>query len=162
MLHLIYPSESREKAYLRIMTNDTNTNARKEKNHDANSYFSHAFVHWCYTPRFSRGYFVILVLVFSTVFFTLVSTLARYIFVEKRAQLARENREKAIHVAEAGLEYYRWHLAHWPDDLQDGTGQSGPYIHTVSDPEAGVVGQYSLEVSGGQYCGRTNTVEITY
>ena len=160
MLHLIYPSESREKAYLRIMTNDTNTNARKEKNHDANSYFSHAFVHWCYTPRFSRGYFVILVLVFSTVFFTLVSTLAGYIFVEKRAQLARENREKALHVAEAGLEYYRWHLAHWPDDLEDGTGNAGPYVHTVPDPEGGMLGTFSLAINGSVFCGSVASITI--
>ncbi len=108
-----------------------------------------------------RGFFTLLILVYSAVFITLISALAGYIFVEKKVEFQKENREKALQLAEAGLEYYRWHLAHWPDDLQDGTGQSGPYVHTVNDPEAGAVGQYSLEISGGQYCGRTNTVEIT-
>jgi hypothetical protein len=108
-----------------------------------------------------RAYFTVLVLVFSSVFFFLISALAGYIFVEKRLELAKENQSKAFHIAEAGLEYYRWRLAHWPDDVTDGTGQPGPYEHTVSDPEAGVVGTYSLNISAGVFCGKTNTVEIT-
>ncbi len=108
-----------------------------------------------------RGYFTLLVLVFSTVFFTLVSALAGYIFVEKRAQLAQENREKALNIAEAGLEYYRWHLAHWPDDLEDGTSNPGPYEHAVSDPEGGTLGTFSLDISGDQACGSITSVAIT-
>lgn len=108
-----------------------------------------------------RGYFTVLVLVFTGVFFTLLSALSGYIFVQKRLELAKENRSKAFHMAESGLEYYRWHLAHWPNDLQNGTGQSGPYVTEVTDPEGGVVGTYSLDISGGTYCGKTNTVEIT-
>lgn len=108
-----------------------------------------------------RGYFTVLVLVFTSVFFVLLTALSGYIFVEKRVELAKENRSKAFQIAEAGLEYYRWHLAHWPNDLQDGTGQPGPYVHPVTDPEAGIVGYYSLDISGGTFCGKTNTVEIT-
>lgn len=109
----------------------------------------------------SRGYFTILVLVFSAVFLMLLSALTGYIFAEKRLELAKENRQKAFALAEAGLEYYRWHLAHWPNDLQDGTALPGPYEHSVSDPEAGTIGAFSLEISGGSFCGQTNTVDIT-
>lgn len=108
-----------------------------------------------------RGYFSILVLVFSAVFLMLLSALSGYIFVEKKLELAKENRQKAFHIAEAGLEYYRWHLAHWPNDLQDGTGAPGPYVHEFYDPEGGLIGYYSLDISGGEYCGQTNTVDIT-
>ena len=108
-----------------------------------------------------RGYFTLLVLVFSAVFFTLLTALAGYIFVEKRAQLAQENREQAVDIAEAGLEYYRWHLAHWPNDLKDGTSSNGPYVHTVLDPEGGVLGTYSLVISGDQACGSVTSVTIT-
>ena len=34
-------------------------------------------------------------------------------------------REQALQIAEAGIDYYRWHLAHANSDFQDGTGQSG-------------------------------------
>lgn len=111
--------------------------------------------------KITRGYFTVLVLVFTGVFFMLLSALSGYIFVEKKLELAKENRAKAFELAEAGLEYYRWHLAHWPNDLKDGTNSSGPYVHTVNDPEAGVIGTYSLSINAGQYCGQTNTVNIT-
>lgn len=107
------------------------------------------------------AYFTLLVLVYSAVFLTLVSALAGYIFVEKRLELAKENREKAFQIAEAGLEYYRWHLAHWPTDLQDGTGGPGPYLHTVSDPEGGVIGTYSLSINGAMLCGQISSLTIT-
>jgi len=108
-----------------------------------------------------RGYFVVLVLVFSAVFLTLVVTLAGYVFEQKKLQLAEENRQKAVNVAEAGLEYYRWHLAHFPNDLEDGTGGAGPYAHTVADAEGGALGTFSLSVNGDTYCGALTDVTIT-
>lgn len=108
-----------------------------------------------------RGYFTLLVLVFSAVFFTLVSALAGFIFVEKKVSLAEENRQKALNIAEAGLEYYKWHLAHYPNDIQDGTGQAGPYQHTYQDPESGALGVFSLAIQGALFCGSVNSVTIT-
>jgi hypothetical protein len=55
--------------------------------------------------------------------------------------------EKAIHIAEAGINYYRWHLDEDPDDFTDGTGGTGPYIHDYKDPQGDVIGQYSLEIT---------------
>jgi hypothetical protein len=55
--------------------------------------------------------------------------------------------EQALSIAEAGIEYYKWHLAHNPDDLTDGTGLPGPYEHEYSDPQGGVVGSYSISIA---------------
>ncbi|MFV1917298.1 MAG: hypothetical protein ACC618_02360, partial [Patescibacteria group bacterium] len=55
--------------------------------------------------------------------------------------------EESIHIAEAGINYYRWHLAHDPDDFQDGTGGPGPYEHDYLDPQGASVGKYSLEIT---------------
>lgn len=55
--------------------------------------------------------------------------------------------EKALHVAEAGVNYYRWHLAHDPDDYQDGTGSEGPYEHEYVDPQGEAIGKFSLEIT---------------
>lgn len=112
-------------------------------------------------PRVSRGHFVLLILVFSAVFMALIATLSGYIFVQKKVQLAEETKQKAVSLAEAGLEYYRWHLAHFPNDLQDGTGAAGPYVHTVLDPEGGTVGTYSLSIGGTVSCGSVTDVAIT-
>ncbi len=54
--------------------------------------------------------------------------------------------ESALHIAEAGVNYYRWHLAHDPDDFTDGTGQPGPYEHEFTDPQGKALGKYSLEI----------------
>lgn len=54
--------------------------------------------------------------------------------------------ENAINIAEAGVNYYRWHLAHDPADFQDGTGGAGPYLHDYLDPQGAKVGTYSLEI----------------
>lgn len=54
--------------------------------------------------------------------------------------------EEALNIAEAGVNYYRWHLAHAPEDFQDGTGQPGPYEHDYTDPQGTKVGKFSLEI----------------
>jgi len=54
--------------------------------------------------------------------------------------------EKALHIAEAGINYYKWHLAHDPEDFQDGTGSPGPYVHEYKDPQGESIGYYSLEI----------------
>ena len=55
--------------------------------------------------------------------------------------------ESALGIAEAGVNYYRWHLAHDPSDFEDGTGQPGPYEHEYSDPQGNAIGKYSLTVT---------------
>ncbi|MDP2933766.1 MAG: pilus assembly PilX N-terminal domain-containing protein, partial [bacterium] len=62
--------------------------------------------------------------------------------------LSTVNREQALQIAEAGINYYQWRLAHFPGDYQDGTGVPGPYIHDYKDQDTQiVVGRYSLEIT---------------
>jgi hypothetical protein len=55
--------------------------------------------------------------------------------------------EQALNIAEAGVNYYRWHLAHAPNDFQDGTQTAGPYVHSYRDPQGSEIGQYSLTIT---------------
>ena len=58
------------------------------------------------------------------------------------------NKEQAFQIAEAGINYYQWHLAHFPDDYQDGTGQPGPYVHDYKDFDTQEkIGEFSLEIT---------------
>lgn len=57
------------------------------------------------------------------------------------------DRAQALSIAEAGIEYYRWHLAHAPQDFQDGTGQPGPYVHSYTDKSGNVIGSYTLDIT---------------
>jgi hypothetical protein len=57
------------------------------------------------------------------------------------------NREVALTIAEAGAEYYRWHLAHDPTDFQDGTGGPGPYVHLLTDAGGNQIGRFELTIT---------------
>ncbi len=106
------------------------------------------------------GYMIFLAFFFIAIFGGLTAFLASSVLVQKSEQDSRESRELALQIAEAGLDYYKWRLAHFPDDLQDGTGGPGPYVHDYSDPEGGVIGQFSLDISGESQCGVVHAVEI--
>ncbi len=55
--------------------------------------------------------------------------------------------EMSLHIAEAGVNYYRWHLSHTPTDFQDGTNTTGPYVHSYKDPQGQEIGKYSLDIA---------------
>jgi hypothetical protein len=57
------------------------------------------------------------------------------------------DREKAFYIAEAGIEYYRWHLAHAQADFQDGTATTGPYIHPYYDANGSQIGTFELTIT---------------
>lgn len=103
---------------------------------------------------------IVLTLVFASVFFFLVSSLAGFVLTQKRVQVAKQNREQALQIAEAGLDYYKWFLAHYPNDFTDGTGAPGPYVHDYYDPEGDAIGTFSLEVSGNSSCGELASADI--
>lgn len=62
------------------------------------------------------------------------------------SDLKFSSRTLAFSIAQAGVEYYRWHLAHAPEDYQDGTGGPGPYTHNYYDKSNNLVGQFILEI----------------
>ena len=55
--------------------------------------------------------------------------------------------DQSLHVAEAGVNYYRWHLAHDPTDYKDGQAGNGPYEHEYTDPQGSPIGKYSLTIT---------------
>src|SRR3989344_8725241 len=102
-----------------------------------------------------RGFLMLMALVFGSVFLMVLGALSSVTLIQNRAQNAATGRVKALALAEAGLEYYRWFLAHNPGDLTNGTGEEGPYVFPYNDPEGGVAGTISLAVTGNSYCGQT-------
>ncbi|MBP9760545.1 MAG: hypothetical protein KBD24_04275 [Candidatus Pacebacteria bacterium] len=108
-----------------------------------------------------RGEILIVTLVMSAVFMILLTSLLDYLMTQYKWVDMNTKREQALHIAEAGVEYYRWHLAHWPEDLKNGTTTPGPYVHTYEDPEEGPIGQFSLEIGGEVLCGKTQVIHAT-
>src|SRR3989338_7818687 len=109
----------------------------------------------------NSGTILVLALVFSSIFLVMFGGLAGFILLQHKQSLEKADWNQALEIAEAGLNYYRWHLAHAPDDLQDGTGSPGPYEHQYSDPEGGAVGKYSLEINAANQCGAVSGIAIS-
>lgn len=112
--------------------------------------------------RMQRGVTVMLILVFMGVFLVILGTLSSFALQQARYGRALYAREQALHVAESGLEYYRWFLSHNPNDLTNGTGNPGPYEYVVTDPEdATEIGTASITVTGNMQCGDVQSIDIT-
>lgn len=108
-----------------------------------------------------RGYLVVVALVFGAVFFIILTAFAGFVINQNRVQTAKFNKAKALEIAEAGLDYYRWYLSHFPNDTTNGTTSPQPYIHTYADPEDGDIGEFSLEVASTTACGDVMAIDIT-
>lgn len=93
------------------------------------------------------GYLLIYVLIFSSVFFVILSSFVTFIITQSRLIEQRIQFEQAGQIAEAGLNYYKWFLAHYPNSTT--TSVTGVY----SDPELGPIGEYQLALASTTYCG---------
>ncbi len=93
-----------------------------------------------------RGYLLIQTLIFGAIAIVIIGGLIAYasanILLGRRVVLS----EQAFQIAEAGLEYYRWHLAHAPGDFTNGTGQPGPYVKDFYDQSGTLLGNFSLSI----------------
>ncbi|MDE2037633.1 MAG: hypothetical protein KGI69_00200 [Patescibacteria group bacterium] len=94
-----------------------------------------------------EGDILVSVIVFAAIAITITLGLVNW-----GAALIREirtvaTREQAFQIAEAGIDYYRWHLAQYPTDYQDGTGVPGPYVHDFYDKNGVLLGTYSLSIT---------------
>lgn len=89
-------------------------------------------------------YEVLLIFIFSLFMLAVVG----YSALQMRVLRSTVYREQAFHIAEAGVNYYQWRLAHYPTDFQDGTGVAGPYVHDYVDKNTQQVeGRYELEIT---------------
>ena len=59
----------------------------------------------------------------------------------------------ALNIAEAGVNYYVWHLNHDGSDLKDGNPSAilgpdgyGPFVHDYRDMTGKIVGKYTLYI----------------
>ncbi|MDO8496857.1 MAG: hypothetical protein Q7S43_05415 [bacterium] len=93
------------------------------------------------------GQLTLAVLLFSFVAIIILSGLIIWVDVNLKSAYRSIHRDSAFRIAEAGIEYYRWHLAHAPLDFQDGTGQAGPYTHDFYDKSGNIIGKFKLEIT---------------
>lgn len=96
-------------------------------------------------------------LVMMAVVMIILTSMLGYIVSQIKFSSNRAEKERAFQIAEAGIYFYRWYLAHETagknsqeaeNFWQNGNplGVSSPYIKSFSDPENGVIGEYKIEV----------------
>lgn len=93
-----------------------------------------------------RGSATPAILVISASFIIVIYGLLFVLGVQMDTANRQAASEKALNIAEAGINYYKWHLAHAPGDYKDGQTVNGPYLHEYRDPEGSLIGYYSLDI----------------
>jgi len=108
------------------------------------------------TNNSQAGQLLILVLIFGAIFMVVVSSFIGSVVSQSRAVDARIEQQKATEIAEAGLNYYKWYLAHFPGDTS-GDGTTTVYNDPVTNEP---VGEYTLNISDISYCGVTTSINV--
>ncbi len=106
------------------------------------------------------GSITLLVAIFAGIMVMIFGGTTGFIFTQNRLQTEKADRELAMQIAEAGVDYYKWFLSHYENDLKDGTGVDGPYEHEYGNPEGGAIGKFSLEINGNTQCGAIRSIDI--
>lgn len=117
------------------------------------------FDHRC--KQGSIGSLLVLVLVLGSVFLVILTSFVGYVIKQDQVVNFRHEQYRASDIAEAGLNYYKWYLSHYPGDVTEGTGLPGPYTHVYNDPEGGPIGEFSLSIASSTYCGSVASIEVT-
>ena len=91
-------------------------------------------------------YLAVTMFIFSLVMLGLLG----YATMELRVTRSTVTSEQAFQIAEAGVNYYQWHLAYFPNDFWDGNASTtpGPYVHTYVDSATGqTIGKFALTIT---------------
>ena len=102
---------------------------------------------FCQKSKNNKGQLSLQVLIFGSIAIILLSGFLIWADSTVRYVARYSERAQALQIAEAGVEYYRWHLAHAAQDFQDGTGHAGPYIHDYYDKDGNLIGQFILYIT---------------
>jgi hypothetical protein len=105
-------------------------------------------------------YNVVLIFIFSVVMLGILTVATGQL----RTIRGSVNKETAFQIAEAGVNYYQWHLAHFPADFWDGNASTtpGPYVHIYTDIDTGVaIGQYDLTITPPSVGSTIATIQST-
>ena len=103
-------------------------------------------------------YLLVIIFLYSIMMLPIINTVS----LKMKVTATTVDKETALQIAEAGINYYQWHLAHFPDDFKDGTNSSGPYIHDFVDSDTQkTLGQFSLVVTPPSVGSTVVTIQST-
>ncbi|MFA6601288.1 MAG: hypothetical protein WCT02_00270 [Candidatus Paceibacterota bacterium] len=102
------------------------------------------------TSKKNKGSILISVIIFATIATIIIIGLVNWGASVLGSIRNLSAREQVFQIAEAGVDYYQWHLAQFPTDYKDGTTTPGPYTHDFYDKDGYLLGAYSLTITPPQ------------
>lgn len=102
-----------------------------------------------------RGSAFLLTLFFSSLFIIMFGATLSFVLVQHKAVEQELWNTQAVYIAESGAHYYRWHLAHDPDEFVADTG-----VHMYTDPQGGDFGSYDITVAAPPSGSTTATITV--
>jgi len=100
-----------------------------------------------------KGSIITMVLIFGSIFLFIFSGLVGFVITQYNQSKQKVALNEALEIAEAGVNYARWHLSYSPNNF----GFSGTY--DFIDPEGGTLGHYTLEITPPAECSTTFTIK---
>jgi hypothetical protein len=97
--------------------------------------------------KYKKGDILLSVIVFAAIAVTIITGLSNWGATMLAGIRTVAAREQALQIAEAGVDYYQWHLAQSPNDYKDGTTTPGPYVHNFYNRDGDILGTYSLTIT---------------
>lgn len=105
--------------------------------------------------RVKRGIFLPVILLASVVFMAFATAIISLALSNLKMATLHNKRITSMSIAEAGVNYYLWHLAHSNTDYCDGLtcpapladGSYGPFTHQSTDESGNVLGSYDLYIT---------------
>jgi len=96
-----------------------------------------------------KGLIIVNALVYATISAMVISAIVGWVGSVLASSRNLVQREQAFQIAEAGIDYYRWRLSHFPTDYTDGNpvGTAGPFSHDFNDKDGIKIGHYELTIT---------------
>ncbi len=90
----------------------------------------------------NKGYITIIILITISITSIILFSFGALVATQYTISQRQTAVEQSLQIAESGLNYYRWHLAHAPNDFTSNSNQE----ITFNDPQGGAIGKYNIEV----------------
>lgn len=95
----------------------------------------------------SKGFLLIGVLIFAAISILTITAFVSWGTASSRLSKRVQSRERALQIAEAGIEYTRWYLAHFQSGYNLGNAGAGPYTYPFNDKDGVQIGSYTLTIT---------------
>lgn len=107
--------------------------------------------------KYCKGSALAYILIIMSAVMIILVSMIQFVVSQLKYSQHEAAREETLQIAEAGIYFYRWYLAHEVEgktaaqvkdfwENQNPFGVSDPYVRDYKDLQGGVIGQYSIEV----------------